>query len=216
MEKRVMKSYGNSLVILLAMATLSGCTTVKAVKGAGSELKDGHVVAGLWDGTMGVAMALLTDVVTLGGSTSPEEGTKAILAATGNTGVPPHNSGTTAQAAPSTQSGSARHKIFLENYNSCIEVQNARQDTTGKAMFVGYDVVNSCNQRLQVHWCAAPKGQSCMTLNSLEDIPAGGKERTWLTSSNGVEARIVACEETHNGQPVQLDTAINMCWIWSN
>lgn len=60
------------------LAVASGCTTMKAIDTAGDDFKNGHIVAGLWESTMGVAIGAIVDVVTLGGTTTPDQGAKTI------------------------------------------------------------------------------------------------------------------------------------------
>ncbi|WEY37745.1 hypothetical protein [Paraburkholderia sp. SUR17] len=59
---------------------------MKAVDTASDEFQQGHIAAGLWDSTMGVAMGAIVDVFTLGGTASPEEGTKTIRTVTNQGG----------------------------------------------------------------------------------------------------------------------------------
>lgn len=70
----------------------SGCTTLKAVQEVGKQAAEGNVLTAAYTATIGVAVAAIVDVVTLGGAVSPEEGmgmiTAAAAASSGST-LPP-------------------------------------------------------------------------------------------------------------------------------
>lgn len=75
------RSFGAGAVLLTcALGILqAGCsTTSKALERTGKEFSDGNIVAGIWNGTMGVAMGALVDVFTLGGTTDISTGAQAV------------------------------------------------------------------------------------------------------------------------------------------
>ncbi|WP_296659218.1 hypothetical protein [Paraburkholderia sp.] len=54
-------------------AALSGCTTAKIASDAGTQVSNGNILTGLYEGAPGVTVGSITDVVTLGGTTTPEQ-----------------------------------------------------------------------------------------------------------------------------------------------
>ena len=66
---------------LLCALLASGCTTLKAVQEVGKQAAEGNVLTAAYTATIGVAVAAIVDVVTLGGAVSPEEGMGLISAA---------------------------------------------------------------------------------------------------------------------------------------
>lgn len=81
-------------VLLLSFSgVLAGCTAMQALESAGDEFSQGNILAGLWNSTMGVVVGGIVDVVTLGGTATPEEGLSTIT--------------TTANAARSTSTQSS-------------------------------------------------------------------------------------------------------------
>ena len=66
---------------MAALLILPGCTAMKAVESAGSEAGKGNLLTALYLGTIGVTVAGVYDVVTLGGALSPDDvaaGTQAV------------------------------------------------------------------------------------------------------------------------------------------
>jgi hypothetical protein len=80
-EKYMKRRFRKSVILLCCVLNTTACTTAKAIKETGNEFSQGNIITGLWYGTMGITMAALVDVVTLGGTTDATTGSKALVAA---------------------------------------------------------------------------------------------------------------------------------------
>jgi hypothetical protein len=109
------RSPARATLLAAALCLLaSGCTTLKAVQEVGKQAADGNLITAAYTATIGVAVAAIVDVVTLGGVVSPEEGMGLITAAAAaSNGTPPpvmpsaSSASSASSARPATAAGPA-------------------------------------------------------------------------------------------------------------
>lgn len=116
------------------------------------------------------------------------------------------------KAEDSSASNKGRKKIILKQYPECLQAVDIKQDSTVKTMY-WYAMQNICSEPLQIHWC---EGQGCKPTTKAADLPAGGKERSWLDTkrSGSVSFHGSACATGYQGKKVYYDNKKNQCWLW--
>ncbi|HUH87143.1 MAG TPA: hypothetical protein VL003_03730 [Pusillimonas sp.] len=115
-------------------------------------------------------------------------------------------------AAQTYPSHKNRKKLILPQHSECLRAVDIKQDSTVKTMH-WYAIQNTCNLPLTVFWC---DGQGCRPLSKAADIPAGGKERSWMdTRRNGALGfKGTACAQNYQGKRVYYDKKENQCWLF--
>jgi hypothetical protein len=105
-----------------------------------------------------------------------------------------------------------RKKILLQQYPQCLRAVDIKQDSTVKTMH-WYAIKNTCNATMMAYWC---EGTGCKPTSKAAEIPAGGKEKSWLDTkySGNVGFQGTACVKTHQGKPVYYNKNKGECWLW--
>ncbi|WP_124664071.1 hypothetical protein [Burkholderia sp. Bp8998] len=155
MEIRTRRTIQASLLLL----AFSGCTTAKIVGDAGKQFENGNIFMGLYEGTIGVTVGLITDVVTLGGTATPEQGTQTILSAAGKSTPVMSNSyldNTSSASVTGASQSTANSPTESRNVKTTLAVKGCvGQAIVDGGMYAGSQVAitNKCSFPIRVSWC---------------------------------------------------------------
>lgn len=109
--------------------------------------------------------------------------------------------------------GQGKKRVVLPQYPKCLKAVDIKEDSTVKNMY-WYSIQNTCDKKLRVLWC---EGAGCKPTTKAWDIPAGEKERSWMTSRSGVRGVAfhgTACQLSYQGREVYYDKKKAQCWAW--
>lgn len=137
-------------MIAVATATLQGCVTLEALKGAADQAAEGDVITAVYTGTMGVVFGPIVDVFTLGGTLTDEQaaanvetfaaGVEAVAAAESQTESDP----AAAQVAPPNTTPRGQASDAYVSRPVVIEVPNQNISVASRVNASDFNGSNSC------------------------------------------------------------------------